>query len=87
MSKAQLIPCQLSYEWLIKLRIGVVAKLHLVLVRSLNIPLNFAIVRGQARLARLQFTIAQVAAHNPAEPAELANYAQAPIFAQPLKNK
>jgi len=42
---------------------------------------------GQARLARLQFTIAQVAAHNPAEPAELANYAQAPIFAQPLKNK
>jgi len=38
-------------------------------------------VRGQARLARLQFTIAQVAVHNPAELSQLAIYAQAPAFA------
>jgi len=49
---------------------------------ALALLLNFAIVNcGQARLARLQFTIAQVGLHNPTELAELANYAQAPIVA------
>jgi len=36
---------------------------------------------GQARLARLQFTVAQVVLHNPAELSSQANYAQAPTFA------
>tara|TARA_B100001971_G_scaffold85604_1_gene79121 strand:- start:1934 stop:2149 length:216 start_codon:yes stop_codon:yes gene_type:complete len=35
----------------------------------------------QARLARLQFMVAQVVYYNPAELSDLANYAQAPTFA------
>ena len=41
--------------------------------------------RGQARLARLQFTIAQVIYSNPAEIFDLAIYAQVPIFAPTSK--